>query len=36
MEFLVKWNLGNSTWEPLGNCNELIALDDYLMLMNVR
>jgi hypothetical protein len=29
----VKWNLGNSTWEPLGNCNELVAMDDYLTLM---
>jgi hypothetical protein len=36
VEFLVKWNLGDSTWEPLGNCSELAALDNYLMLMDVK
>jgi hypothetical protein len=36
VEFLVKWNLGDSTWEPLGNCNEPVALDNYLTLMNVK
>ena len=36
IEFLVKWNLGDSTWEPLTNCNELEALDAYLTLMNVK
>jgi hypothetical protein len=36
VEFLVKWNMGDSTWEPLMHCNELIALDDYLTLMNVK
>jgi hypothetical protein len=36
IEFLVKWNLGDSTCELLGNCNELVAMDDYLTLMNVR
>ena len=36
VEFLVKWNMGDSTWEPLGNCNELAALDQYLMLMNIK
>jgi hypothetical protein len=36
VEFLVKWNLGDSTWEPLGNCSELAALDNYLTLMNVK
>ena len=36
IEFLVKWNLGDSPWEPLSNCNELIALDTYLMLMDVK
>jgi hypothetical protein len=32
----VKWNLGDSTWELLGSCNKLVALDNYLTLMNVR
>jgi len=36
IELLVKWNLGDSTWEPLPNCNELEALDNYLMLNNVN
>ena len=36
VEFLVKWNMGDSTWEPLGNCNELTALYQYLMLMNIK
>ena len=36
IEFLVKWNLGDSTWESLSNCNELAAMDGYLMLMDVR
>src|SRR6266581_6289380 len=25
--FKVKWELGDTTWEPLENCNELIHLD---------
>jgi hypothetical protein len=36
IEFLVKWNMGDSTWEPINNCNELVALDDYLKLMGVQ
>jgi hypothetical protein len=36
VEFLVKWNMGDSTWEPLGHCNELVALDDYMTLMGVE
>jgi hypothetical protein len=36
IEFLVKWNMGDSTCEPLGNCNELVALDQYLMLMDIK
>jgi hypothetical protein len=36
IEFLVKWNMGDSTWEPLGNCNELAAVDGYLTLMDIR
>jgi len=36
IEFLVKWNIGDSTWEPLTNCNELEALNNYLMLKDVK
>jgi len=36
IEFLVKWNLGDSTWEPLPNCNELEALNNYLTLNNIK
>ena len=36
IEFLVKWNLGDSTWEPLTNCNELEVLDNYLMLNDIK
>ena len=32
IEFLVKWNLGNATWEPYAHCKELEALDRYLEL----
>jgi hypothetical protein len=28
----VKWNLGDTTWESLDDCQELAALDDYLVL----
>src|SRR6266700_1169767 len=34
--FKVKWELGDTTWEPLENCNNLIHLDEYLTLQNVR
>jgi len=36
IEFLVKWNLGDSTWELVSNCNELEALDNYLMLSDIK
>jgi len=36
IEFLVKWNLGDSTWEPLPNCNELETLDNYLTLNDIK
>lgn len=36
IEFLVKWNLGDSTWEPLAHCDELEALDIYLDLSGVK
>ena len=32
IEFLVKWNLGDTTWEPYAHCKELEALDRYLKL----
>ena len=32
IEFLVKWNLGDTTWEPYAHCKELEALDRYLEL----
>jgi hypothetical protein len=34
--FEVKWGLGDTTWEPLDHCNNLVHLDKYLMLQNVR
>jgi hypothetical protein len=36
IEFNVRWSLGDSTWEPLSACNELMALDDYLRLHGVK
>ena len=36
VEFLVKWNLGDSTWELLSHCNELAALDTYLALLDAK
>jgi transposase InsO family protein len=36
LKFLVKWNLGDSTWEPLKHCNQLRALDEYLSLRGVK
>ena len=36
IEFLVKWNLGDSTWKPVSNCNELEALNNYLTLNDVK
>jgi hypothetical protein len=36
IQFQVKWNRGDSTWEPLHNCNDLAALDNYLTLMNIK
>ncbi|KAF8316007.1 uncharacterized protein EI90DRAFT_2822098, partial [Cantharellus anzutake] len=34
--FKVKWELGDTTWECQRNCNDLIHLDEYLTLQNVR
>ena len=36
IEFLVQWNLGDSTWEPYGSCKDLEALDEYLDLAGVK
>ena len=36
IRFHVKWNLGDLTWEPLSNCAELEALDNYLDTQGVR
>lgn len=35
VEFLVRWNLGDSNWELSSNCKELEALDRYLELQGV-
>ena len=32
IEFLVHWNLGNSTWGLHVHCKDLEALDEYLEL----
>jgi len=36
LEFQVRWNAGETTWEPLESCKELAALDRYLTLMGVK
>ena len=36
LELRVQWTLGDVTWEPLRNCNELEALDRYLELHGVK
>jgi hypothetical protein len=35
LQLQVKWVLGDVTWEPLANVNELAALDNYLVLHGV-
>jgi hypothetical protein len=35
LTFQVRWNLGDTTWEPMSSCKELAALDRYLALMGV-
>ena len=32
IEFLINWNLGDSTWELHTHCKDLEALDEYLKL----
>ena len=34
--FKVKWELGDMTWEPQENCEELAHINDYLALQNVQ
>ena len=36
LEFQVRWNTGETTWEPLESCKELAALDRYPMLMGMK
>ena len=36
LEFEVRWSLGNTTWEPFENCEELEALDRYLEIQGVN
>ena len=36
LEFQVRWTLGDVTWEPLTECKELEALDEYLELHRVK
>jgi len=36
LEFQVCWNLGETMWELLDLCEELEALDRYLILMGVK
>jgi hypothetical protein len=35
VSFLVQWNLGDTTWKPYNECNELVALDRYLELLGI-
>jgi hypothetical protein len=34
--FQIRWNLGDTTWEPLKTCKDLQALDEYLSLQGVK
>ena len=36
LEFQICWTLGDVTWEPLAECKELEALDEYLDLHGVK
>jgi hypothetical protein len=35
LELLIRWNLGDTTWEPYTECKELEALDRYLELQGL-
>jgi hypothetical protein len=34
--FQLRWNIGETTWEPHETCKDLQALDDYLQLIGVE
>ncbi|KAJ3477293.1 hypothetical protein NLI96_g10562 [Meripilus lineatus] len=36
LQFHVKWNMGDTTWEPREHCEDLKVLDDYLQLMGAN
>ena len=36
LELQIRWTLGDVTWEPLVECKELEALDEYLDLCGVK
>ena len=36
VDFLVQWNLGDTTWEPYSECKDLMALDRYLELLGIE
>ena len=36
IEFEVRWNLGDSTWEPYDHVKKLVALDEYLALQGTK
>jgi hypothetical protein len=33
--FQIRWNLGDTTWEPFEVCKDLQALDEYIRLIGV-
>jgi len=33
--FHIKWGIGNLTWEPLSNVDDITALDEYLTLQDI-
>ena len=36
VEYQVRWNMGDTTWESHTNCNKLVALDRYLEVQGVK
>jgi hypothetical protein len=36
LELLIQWTSGDQTWEPLSECGQLTALDEYLALRGVE
>ena len=36
LELQIRWTLGDVTWEPLAECKELEALDEYLDLCSAK